>query len=54
MMYLPDDFLDVDPDERELRVDYQEALAVVKAMNVVNDHAEHEVALIQEYCGLIT
>ena len=54
MMYLPDDFLDVDPDEWEPRVDYQEALAVVKAMNVVNDHAEHEVALIQEYCGLIT
>ena len=35
-------------------MDYQEALAVVKAMNVVNDHAERGVALIQEYCGLIT
>ena len=54
MMDLPDDFLDVDPDEWEPRVDYQEALAVVKAMNVVNDHAERGVALIQEYCGLIT
>ena len=54
LMDLPDDFLDVDPDEWETREDYQEALAVMKTINVVNDHAERGVALIQEYCGLIT
>ena len=54
MMELPDDFLDVDPDEWESREDYQQALAVVHAMAVVNDHAERGVALIQEYCGLLT
>ena len=50
-MDLSDAFLDVDPDEWEPREDYQKALAVLKAMNVVNDHAEH-VALLQEYSGV--
>ena len=52
-MDLSDAFLDVDPDKWEPREDYRKALAVLKAMNVVNDHAEH-VALEQEYSGVIT
>ena len=54
VMDLPDAFLEVDPDEWEPREDFQTALGVVKAINVVNDHAEREVALIQEHLGLIT
>ena len=53
-MDLSDAFLDVDPDKWEPREDYRKALAVLKAMNVVNDHAERGVALIQEYSGVIT
>ena len=46
--------LHVDPVEWHSKEDYQQALATVYAMKVVNDHAERGVVQLQEYCGLAT
>lgn len=54
VMNLPHAFIDKDPDLWEAQEDYQEVAKTVHAMSVVNDHAEHGVALIQELSGLIT
>lgn len=51
---LPDGFLAVDPALWEFRDDYKQAEETIKALKVVNDHAERGVALIQKYSGLIT
>lgn len=53
-MELPSGFLDVDPEMWENQEDFQQALQIVQAMKVVNDHAERGVALIQEFSGLMT
>lgn len=54
LMELPSAFLSVDPDLWEEQEDYQKAAETVRAMSVVNDHAERGVALAQELIGLIT
>ena len=54
LMELPDGFLQVDPEVWEDHEDFQTARATVRAINVVNDHAERRVALIQEFSGLLT
>ena len=54
MMELPHGFLTVNLDLWEDRDDFRQAKETVKSLKVVNDHAEHEVALIQEYSGLLT
>ena len=54
LMNLPIAFLEADPETWVLRDDFCQALDVVKALNVVNDHAERSIALIQEYSGLLT
>jgi len=54
LMELPSAFLSVDPDLWEEQEDYQQAAETVRAMSVVNDHAERVVALAQELIGLIT
>ena len=52
-MELLDGFLQVDPEMWDDR-DFQQAMATVRAMSVVNDQAERGVALIQEFSGLLT
>jgi hypothetical protein len=54
LLELPAGYLKVDPDLWELREDYKQAKEIIKSINVVNDHAERGVALIQEYSGLLT
>ena len=54
LLELPVGCLVVDPDLRESRFDYKQAKDIIKSLQVVNDHAEYEVALIQKYSGLIT
>lgn len=54
LLELPAGYLKVDPDLWELREDYKQAKEIIKSLNVVNDHAERGVALIQEYSGLLT
>ena len=53
-MDLPDAFLEVHPETWEDREDFKKSLRILKAMNVVNDHAERGVSLIQEYSNSIT
>ena len=53
-MDLPDAFLEVHPETWEDREDFKKSLRILKAMNVVNDHAERGVSLIQEYSNRIT
>lgn len=53
-MKIPTEFLKSDPEDWENRVDYQSALSVVRSMKVVNDFAEREVALIQNYNSMLT
>ena len=45
------DFLDANSEDWELRKDFQEALETVQALN---DHGQHGVALVQEFCGHFT
>lgn len=55
LMEIPHGFINIEPDLWwEAQDGYQEAARTVRAMSVVNDHAEHGVALIQELIGLIT
>ena len=51
MLDLYVDFLNADPENWELRKDFQEALEIVQARN---GHAERGIALIQEFCGHFT
>ena len=51
---LPDGFLKNDPITWNSDLNFQKALLIVKELKIVNDHAEQGVALIQEYCGLLT
>lgn len=53
-MCLPDAFLQVDPEIWEDQETFCKALEIVKSIQVVNDHAERGIALIQEFCGKIT
>ena len=54
MMELPYSFLEVDPELWADRDDFKQAVEVIDGMKVLNDHAEHRVALIQEFSGLLT
>jgi len=54
MMDLPHGFLDVDLDVWHGRDDYKHAREKLQSLRVVNDQAECDVALIQEYSGLLT
>ena len=47
-------FLEKDPEFWRKDDDFQTASTIVHELKVVNDHAERGVALIQEYCGLLT
>jgi len=47
------EFLKSDPEDWDNRPDYQSALSVVRSMKVVNDFAEREVALIQNYDSIL-
>ncbi len=53
-MELPCGFLNVDPEERNMREDYKQTAASMKDLKVVNDHAEREVSLVQEFSGMLT
>jgi len=53
-MDLPDTFLHIDPEMWDNHEDFKKAQDIVLAMQVVNDHAERGVALIQEFSGLLT
>ena len=51
---LPSGFLQEDPDTWNDDNDFLQASSTVQELKVVNNHAERGVALIQEYCGLMT
>ena len=54
MMQLSYGFLTVDLDLWKDRGDFRLAKEKVKLLKVVNNHAERRVALIQEFCSLLT
>ena len=47
-------FLQKDPDTWNDDNDFLRASSIVQELKVVDDHAERGVALIQEYCELMT
>ena len=51
---IPTTFLEKDPEFWREDGDFQTALTIMHELKVVNDHAEQGVALIQEYCDLLT
>ena len=53
-VYLSQEFLKYDPEERILREDFMENLKTVQLLRVVNDNAERGVALIDEYSSILT
>lgn len=48
------EFFTVDPDTWETREDYQKGLKIVKSLMVVNDVAERNIKLIEEYNTILT
>ena len=53
-MQLPSNFLQLDPEMWTAQDDFATSSEIVQTMNVVNDHAERGVALVQEFSGLLT
>ena len=53
-MGLQTSFMETNPASWGDVEEFKNAKAIIKALKVVNDHAERVVALVQEYSGLLT
>ena len=53
-MGLPKSFKETNPASCEDVEEFEYSEAIIKAVNVVNDHVERGMALVHEYSGLVT
>ena len=54
ILHIPTDFLDADPSSWKMNATFQAAQEQLKYLQVVNDHAERGIALIQQFNRSLT